>query len=352
MSAAGWRRAAGVGVAIAGAAAAAAAGGLAAQRTIAARRAGRGEAADLGSLHAAPHTVVADDGVPLHVEVDEPDHKPATGAPTLVFIHGYTLDLDCWHFQRAGLRGEHRMVFYDQRSHGRSGRSSADNSTLEQLGRDLAAVLEAEVPTGPLVLIGHSMGGMSLLAWAEQHPDIVGQRVAGVALLATSSGAVGKLLPGGPGRMLDRAQPLVAAALARVPWLVETGRRSTAFALTRQLAFGGDVPDSYVLFVDQMISQTPSDVIWEFYPSIRAHERAHVLASFGAIPALVVGGGNDHVLPVAHSERIAEALPAARLIRIEGAGHMLILEAHAEVSSALADLVVAAATPKPRRVRA
>ena len=60
---------------------------------------------DFGSLRSEPHTVVADDGVPLHVEVDEADPGVPAGAPTLVFVHGYILDLDCWHFQRAALRG-------------------------------------------------------------------------------------------------------------------------------------------------------------------------------------------------------------------------------------------------------
>ena len=129
MSGPGWKRAIGLGVAVAGAAAAATVGGLAAQRTRAARKAGEGELHQLGSLRSQPHTVVADDGVPLHVEVDEPGRGVRAGAPTLVFVHGYTLDLDCWHFQRAAFRGRFRMVFYDQRSHGRSGRSDAAHST-------------------------------------------------------------------------------------------------------------------------------------------------------------------------------------------------------------------------------
>ena len=140
----GWKWALGVGVGVAGATAAAAAGGLAAQRTMAARRARRGEQHHFGTLRAEPHTVVADDGIALHVEVDELD-QPDPALPTVVFVHGYVLDLDCWHFQRAALRGRYRMVFYDQRSHGRSGRSSSAHSTIDQLGRDLAAVLDQEV---------------------------------------------------------------------------------------------------------------------------------------------------------------------------------------------------------------
>src|SRR6266545_8376153 len=83
----------------------------------------------LGQLRGQPLTVLTDDGVPLHVEIDEPPaagKKPGRGAPpplTIIFCHGYTLNQDCWHFQRAGL-GQHRLVFWDQRDHGRSGRSA------------------------------------------------------------------------------------------------------------------------------------------------------------------------------------------------------------------------------------
>ena len=348
MSGPGWKRVIGVGAAVAGATAAAAVGGLAAQRTLAARRASRGEQHEFGALRAEPRTVVADDGVTLHVEVDEPD-RATPGQPTVVFVHGYVLSMDCWHFQREALRERYRMVFYDQRSHGRSGRSDGAHSTIEQLGRDLAAVLAQEVPTGPIVLIGHSMGGMTLMAFAEQYPEVVRERVVGVAFLATSSGGVGQLLPGAPGRIVDRAQPLVAAAMARLPWLVETGRRTTAFALTRQLAFGGEVPDAYVLFVDEMIGATPSDVIWDFMPAVRRHRREKVLAAYADLPAVVIGGEDDHVLPVAHTERIARALPRAELLVLDGVGHMLMLERDAEVTEALERLLAEVDAELPGR---
>ena len=207
------------------------------------------------------------------------------------------------------------------------------------VGRVRAAVLAHDVATGPVVLIGHSMGGMSMMAFAEQFPEVVAERVVGVAFLATSAGGVGQLLPGAPGRLLDRAQPLVAAALARLPWVFETGRRTTAFALTKQLAFGGEVPDSYVVFVDQMIERTPSDVIWDFFPSIRSHSRERALRTYAGVPGLVIGGEHDHVLPSSHTEQLAAALPRARLLVLPGAGHMAMLERSTEVVAAIEQLL-------------
>ena len=67
----------------------------------------------------------------------------------LVFCHGYALNLDCWHFQRAAYRGLVRAVYYDQRSHGRSGRSSDGHATIEQLGHDLRTSPRRRRARGP-----------------------------------------------------------------------------------------------------------------------------------------------------------------------------------------------------------
>ena len=335
-----WLRALEVGAAVTGATAAAAAG-LAARRKVT-RRSRPTDELGIEPLRADARTVVADDGVRLCVEVDEPDS--ATGGagaaePTLVFVHGYLLSMDSWYFQRVALRGRHRMVFYDQRSHGRSDRSDAAHCTLEQLGRDLAAVLHETAPTGPLVLVGHSMGGMTMMSLAEQLPRLIAERVVGSAFLATSGGNVGSLLPGAPGRLLGGLQPLVVGSLARVPGVFEAGRRSTAHAMTRRLAFGGPVPDSYVDFVDAMISSTPSQVIWDFLPAIRVHRRFVALAAFATAPSVVITGERDAILSARHPARLARELPGARLVQVADAGHMVLLEKAPEVNAVLEELV-------------
>src|SRR5690606_31341652 len=81
--------------------------------------------------------VVADDGVPLHVEVDEPAEVDPD-RPTLVFCHGYTLDLRSWVYQRRAMReAGYRVVVWDQRGHGSSGVAESDTYHVDQLGRDL-----------------------------------------------------------------------------------------------------------------------------------------------------------------------------------------------------------------------
>ena len=135
------------------------------------------------------------DGVVLHAEVDEitpyaESRRSQSADPTIVFVHGYALNLDCWHFQREAFRGKHRMVFYDQRSHGRSERSDREHATIDQLGDDLARVINELAPKGDVVLVGHSMGGMSIIALAERHPELFAKRVKGVALVSTTAGGL------------------------------------------------------------------------------------------------------------------------------------------------------------------
>src|ERR1700685_4628490 len=87
-----------------------------------------------GTLRGRPVTVIAVDGLPLHAEVSGREDARLT----IVFCHGYTLSQDVWHYQRQDLAAEARLVFWDQRSHGRSGRSDPTHTSVDQLGSDLA----------------------------------------------------------------------------------------------------------------------------------------------------------------------------------------------------------------------
>src|SRR6478672_12419523 len=194
---------------VAGAAVGVAAAGTAlrvAQRRAVIARRGAGDETEFGSLRSAPITVVAEDGVDLHVEVDEyagTGRRRATKVPelTVVFIHGYSLNLDSWHFQRAAYRGQVRTVYYDQRSHGRSGRSGPSHCTIDQLGQDLRRVIEDTVP-GRCVVVGHSMGGMTVISLAELHPELFGDKVVGAVLMSATAGGLD------PGRILFPMLPL------------------------------------------------------------------------------------------------------------------------------------------------
>lgn len=299
-----------------------------------------------GSLRGDVHLLAADDGLELYAEVDEPDEGARPSRPAIVFSHGYALNLDCWYFQREVLRDNHRLVLYDQRSHGRSARSDREHCTIEQLGRDLGSVLDALVPDGPVILVGHSMGGMSILAFAEQHPELFGTRVVGVGLISTSAGGLATTtlgLPGFPGRLAHRVAPALLASLARFPAVVDRGRKAgsdIAFAATRRLAFTDPtVPDELVNFTDEMLSATPFEVVADFYPGFDNHAKLAALKPLGWVPTVVICGVGDLLTPASHSREIAERVLSAELVEVAGAGHMVLLDHALEVNQALLRMI-------------
>ena len=124
------------------------------------------------------------DGVRLHVETSGPADAPVT----VVLLHAWCLDRRTWHHQTKALRGENvRVVTYDARGHGRSGATRLRSATVGQLGADLAEVLDAYAPSGPVVLAGHSLGGMTIMEYADSHPEDFAQRVAGLVFVSTTA---------------------------------------------------------------------------------------------------------------------------------------------------------------------
>jgi pimeloyl-ACP methyl ester carboxylesterase len=302
----------------------------------------------LGKLHTEGLNVVASDGVALHVEIDGSPDAPLT----VVFMHGFTLRMDAFHFQRRDLADAARLVFYDQRSHGASGRSDPDRCTIDQLGKDLDAVLQAVAPAGPVVLVGHSMGGMTILALADQRPELFGDRVVGVGLLSTSTGQIAKEIVGVPGwvsRLVNPALPRGAKLVRKRATVIERGRRvgsDFGFIVTRYLSFGPGVPPSLVAFMEQMLLDTPVEVMSQFFDTFLSHDKLEALDVLRSVPVLISCGTRDVLTPLSHSELMAARLPDAELQVLQDAGHMAKLEQHQEVNAGLRrlfDRAVAAA---------
>lgn len=320
-----------------------AAGALA--ERIATRRLHTGEYVGIESPTGRSQEVVTDDGVALHV-VEEAVDAPA-GAPTVIFSHGYGLSLDSWPGQREALRGVARVVLWDQRGHGKSERG-VPGMTIERLGADLGCVLDAVAPSGPAVLVGHSMGGMTIMALADQRPELFGDRVQGIALLATSAGGIADVdlgLPRPVARLAHRVAPAIGAALESqgpVSALVERARRSSSdlgLLVTRAYAFGSTVPPEGMRIVSDLIAGTPVDVLADLLPALQGHDKTHALHVLDRCDLLVMVGDSDLLTPVGHSYEIVRHTPSAELVILPGVGHMLTLEAVDDVNKHVRALV-------------
>ncbi|MFF5080186.1 alpha/beta fold hydrolase [Actinoplanes sp. NPDC000266] len=287
-------------------------------------------------------TVTAADGTDLHVEIVEP--RKTTGKPTIVFVHGFALDMGTFYFQRKALteRGDQRLVFYDQPGHGKSSRLKSGDYDIAALGKSLAAVLDATVPDGHIILVGHSMGGMTIMAFAEQYPEWFGERVTGVVLMSTSAGLIDKAKIGVPS-LVARASapffPLWGKAAQLGGSHIDRARMVSSdlsWLLTRRYGFGEPKPSpSLVTFVESMNSKTSAETLTKYLHTLYTHNRFPALSALRGVPVLVIVGTKDYLTPVTHSEQILKYLPQAELVKIENSGHVVMLEKADEVNAVL-----------------
>lgn len=324
--------------AAAAAAAGAAAAGVAADRAAAGRR----RLSSLDPADGFAHTadlelkVIATDGVNLHVEIDTPDDLDPT-LPTIVMSHGFCLSLRGWVLQRrAFVQAGYRVVLWDQRSHGQSEMSDLEHCTIDQLANDLRAVIDATCPDGPLVLVGHSMGGMTTMALTRLHADLVRDRVMAVAFVSTAAGGEGLTDLGmGPlvGRAIGQAGPRLLSRLApHQKWLAPVRRigRNVEDALVDRFSFDSPVSEATVRFAADLILATPFEVMAAFLPAIRMHDEMETLGALLDKEVLVINGSGDLLTPPRSSDEIVERLPGAEHVVVEDSGHLIMLE-HPEV---------------------
>lgn len=279
-----------------------------------------------GSLRGTPiGPVKSFDGTLLHVET-------CGSGPTIVLAHGYSLNLTLWHYQIRDLASRYRLVLFDQRGHGRSGPAGEGGWSLEALARDLDAVVEAS-GDGPVVIAGHSMGGMALLTYCDLFTDKLGSRVAGVVLVDTTSADV---MPGMieflPRRVTAAFQGVQEAALRAVAGLDRAGvdkmrRRASdlSWMLVRAMGFGPNASPAQVAFVEKMLSETTVDTWFELLPSVTGVDVSATLDKI-TVPALIIVGTRDRLTPPGAAERMAKGIKGAKLGRIAGAGHCPMLE--------------------------
>jgi pimeloyl-ACP methyl ester carboxylesterase len=287
------------------------------------------------------YVVTTPDGVPLAVREVGPTDAPLT----VVFAHGFCLRMGAFHFQRMRLCDEWgtqvRMIFYDQRGHGRSGKAPRETYTLTQLGKDLETVLQVIAPRGPIVLVGHSMGGMTVLSHARQFPRHYGGRIVGAALISSAAEGVAE----SPlGEILNNpALEAVLRAARTAPKLVQRGRtaaRSLIGPILRAASFSDmRVSPSIVAFSEKMMLGTPVPTMVEFLHALQVHDETAGLPALAKIPTLIVCGDHDLVTPDEYSRKMAEVLPESELVIVAKAGHLVLLERPASVNDGLVRLV-------------
>jgi pimeloyl-ACP methyl ester carboxylesterase len=288
------------------------------------------------------------DGAVLHAVVDGPDDAPVT----LVLAHGWTLAQAAWDDVAALLEsrtaaGELRLIRYDQRGHGRSTWGEAE-VTIDRLGEDLGALLDELAPEGPVVLGGHSMGGMTIMCLAAARPELFGDRVRGVALVSPSAGDLDPEPRTRAEKLRRRLTPGALTGALAAARVIEKLRQKLPPShprhqkLVRDLLYGADATDAMVLAGAEIMHASTVRAFTAFLPALGAHDKRSELAALSRVPVEILVGDSDKLTPERHSRHLAEVLPEARLQVVERTGHMLTQERPPLVADAIGRLLAAA----------
>jgi pimeloyl-ACP methyl ester carboxylesterase len=270
-------------------------------------------------------TVWSADGTPLAVHEAGPHD-----APPVVFAHGWGMGTRFWFHQLRELAAEHRVIAYDQRGHGSSGQPPSGDHSLEALGRDLAAVLRSTVrDRRRALLVGHSMGAMTIVAWAREHANGRGgggieDRVHGAVLADTGVDQLHSTFFAelGVARLLADTVG-VRAFRSKLP--VPSRTTPISARLTRAVACGEAPSPSAVALTEQLFLDCPADVRSAFGATLSDLDLSDAVEHL-TVPTTVVTGTADRLTPPVHAHRLAEALPVAELVELPGAGHQAPLE--------------------------
>jgi len=284
-------------------------------------------------------SVTSSDGTRIAVEAFGP-----IDAPQVVLAHGWTNTGRVWQEVVALVGDRLRLVTFDQPGHGRSHEPPDRRYTLDVHGDALRAVVEQATGPGPLVLAGHSLGGMTVLNLARRHPDLVADRVVGVLLASTMSRV--PVPVDGAARLVDRV-----AQLSR--WALDRGGRGLVRELagrtegatrrfTHLVALGPGADPAHVAATTQLFREADPDVLAGLTLPILQLDEEAVLARLH-VPTTVVVGDADRLTPPAYGWHLARVLPDARLLVLPGVGHMTPLEAAAVVAVELLELADAPA---------
>jgi pimeloyl-ACP methyl ester carboxylesterase len=251
---------------------------------------------------------------------------PDVGAETILLIHGAGVSARSWTNQLRGLGHALRVFAIDLPGHGES--DPIPEATVERYADAASGLLDA-LGSGPVFAAGHSLGGAVAQALAARHAEVV----KGLVLLSTCA----KL-------------PERDSSLGRLLWyLPGPVRKLVFFSVAKKILFAPGAPTGAVHLGMEEIRMCRPETILKDVAAARAMDLEEVAQGLH-VPTVILCGSQDKLTPPELSKRLNELIPGSRLEIVEGAGHMLPLEASERVSQALLELVESVTQSKVRHV--
>jgi pimeloyl-ACP methyl ester carboxylesterase len=282
--------------------------------------------------------VTTRDGVGLAVC----DTGPRSAACTVVLLHGMCLNQMSWARHVADLRKRYgnavRIISFDHRGHGASGSAPMGTYGVDQLGADLADVLTARGVAGRVILAGHSMGAMAVLAYLSRPVADRPVEPEGLVLAATAAGG---LVERGLGRLL--ATPgldMLCAVVDHTPEQVLGAVAGPLATVLRQYcSHVNPCRATAGSLVASAVATTPLRTAMGFLRSLKVYDQLSGLGAIRARTVIIVSGGADPLTPVAHARELVAGIPGAMHRHVPTAGHMLLQEAPDAVQLALCEAI-------------
>lgn len=262
------------------------------------------------------HYIETPDGAVIHAV------ERGSGQP-LVLMHGITLRHDVWAPQLQELADRYRVIALDLRAHGESTVGEAGFG-IGRLGDDLATVLDA-LDLHDALVAGHSMGGMALMQFCGDHPDVLAERVAGLVFVATQARPV--LVPSA----VRGARRLMAQGQSRLDAGLDLPARNLVGERVTRLAFGDHPSRRAVGIVAEMGRSMDAASLVGSVTGLLDHNGTSALRATRT-PSMVVVGTRDTLTPVPNARHLAHLLPDSDFVVLPRAGHQLMQERPRELA--------------------
>jgi pimeloyl-ACP methyl ester carboxylesterase len=285
----------------------------------------------------AGRVVEAPDGSRLHVET-----WGLAGAPTLILTHGWGLNSTAWWYAKETLSKRFQLMTWDLPGLGRSTPPKDGKLTIDRFAQGLGAVLQS-AGDGPVILVGHSIGGMTTQTFWRTASQAQKERVIGMVLIDTThENPLRTMWLSGLWRALrwPLIEPIcwLTIVLSPLAWLSAwqsylSGSSQLAMRLT---GFGRYATRGQVDFSARLSAKGSPAVQAKGNLAMFRWQATEVLPTIG-VPVLILSGDRDIVTLPSASATITRAVPKGRLVAIEGAGHMGFLECSAAYDAAIAE---------------
>ncbi|WP_156971877.1 alpha/beta fold hydrolase [Corynebacterium marinum] len=308
-------------------------------------------ALEIGALHSGSREpgltgidrtgTVDSDGIRIHWYEYGPVRPDA---PTVLFLHGFSIPAESFYRQVDHLRARWpsaRLLLLDTRGHGQTGRVDPARCTVEGAADDALAVLRARDVCGPVILVGHSLGGLVALNLVRRCPPELWGRIAGIVLVSTSIEALAD--QGLPQLLASPVADQVYNAVETQPDEAKKFRQQAAAILAPTLAvaiFHRRIDYDIIQFHAAMIHETPLETFVGFFEDLQVHDELAAGPYLQGIPGYVIAGEKDNVTPLGQAERLIEIWPEAWLQTAPDAGHMIPLEAPEILNAAIDRLLL------------